>query len=204
MSATTGSTDTAIPGSSRRRGYILTAGMFVAVMMGGTLPIPLYVYRDRSASARSGDRGLCRLCHRHTVRLLTLGDLSDHIGRRPRNGYSGGLRGGEFGAFPRGFRHRVVDSARIVSGLAAGFVTGTAAAALAEVQPARRPTGRRGGLPSGSNMEGLGLGPLIAGIFAGYVAMPTKERCSGATWAFAHWRLPRSSSFPRRSAIPTV
>ncbi|HEX3567133.1 MAG TPA: MFS transporter, partial [Acidimicrobiales bacterium] len=63
-------------------------------------------------------------------------------------------------------------AARIVSGLAAGFITGTAAAALTELQPSGD---RRGAavVASGSNLAGLGLGPLVAGIFAEYVAFPT-------------------------------
>jgi MFS family permease len=63
-------------------------------------------------------------------------------------------------------------AARIVSGLAAGFITGTAAAALAELQP-RGDQRAAAVVASGSNMAGLGLGPLIAGIFAEYVAVPT-------------------------------
>ncbi len=41
MQAATVSANAAAPG--RRAGYALTAGVLVAVMLGGTLPIPLYV-----------------------------------------------------------------------------------------------------------------------------------------------------------------
>ncbi len=61
-----------------------------------------------------------------------------------------------------------------MSGLAAGFATGTATAALAELQPC----GDR--QAAGSNMTGLGLGPLIAGLFAEYVALPTRS----VFWAY--------------------
>jgi MFS family permease len=64
-------------------------------------------------------------------------------------------------------------AARIVSGLAAGFVTGTATAALAEPQP-RGDRQAAAVTATGSNMTGLGLGPLIAGLFAEYVALPTR------------------------------
>jgi predicted MFS family arabinose efflux permease len=61
--------------------------------------------------------------------------------------------------------------ARVVSGAAAGLVTGTATAALAELQP-RGDRQAAAVMASGSNMSGLGLGPLTAGLFAEYVAMP--------------------------------
>ena len=91
--------------------------------------------------------------------------------------------------------------ARIVSGLASGFATGTATAALAELQPHGD---RRVAAVTvfGSNMAGLGLGPLVAGIFAAYVAMPTRS-VFGPTWASARWRSPPSRSSMRRSATPT-
>jgi MFS family permease len=66
----------------------------------------------------------------------------------------------------------VLVAARVVSGMAAGFATGTATAALAELQP-RGDHRAAAVVASGSNMTGLGLGPLTAGLFATYVAMPT-------------------------------
>src|SRR5690242_21150919 len=69
--------------------------------------------------------------------------------------------------------------ARVVSGTAAGFATGTATAGLAEFQP-RGDRQAAAMVASGTNMTGLGLGPLIAGIFAAYVANPT----SCVFWAY--------------------
>jgi MFS family permease len=63
-------------------------------------------------------------------------------------------------------------AARIVSGLSAGLMTGTATAALTELVPAS--VGRRAPLAAtAANMGGLGLGPLIAGLFAQYAPHPT-------------------------------
>src|SRR5262249_34734606 len=70
-------------------------------------------------------------------------------------------------------------TARIVGGLAAGFVTGTAAAALAELQP-RGDRRAAAVAASGSHMTGLGAGPLAAGIFAEAVTMPTPH----GLWAY--------------------
>ena len=61
---------------------------------------------------------------------------------------------------------------RILSGLSAGLMTGTATAALAELVPAS--ASRRASLvATAANMGGLGLGPLIAGLFAQYAPQPT-------------------------------
>ena len=60
-----------------------------------------------------------------------------------------------------------------------GFATGTATAALAELQP-RGDHRAAAVVASGSNMTGLGLGPLTGGIFAEYVAMPTRS----VFWAY--------------------
>jgi MFS family permease len=63
--------------------------------------------------------------------------------------------------------------------VAAGFVTGTASAALAELQP-RRNLHAAAVLAVGANMVGLGLGPLVAGAFAQYLPAPTRT----VFWAY--------------------
>ena len=66
----------------------------------------------------------------------------------------------------------VLIVARVVSGLSAGLMTGTATAALTELIPAS--ASRRASLvATAANMGGLGLGPLIAGLFAQYAPHPT-------------------------------
>ena len=66
----------------------------------------------------------------------------------------------------------VLMAARVLSGLSAGLMTGTATAALTELIPA--PASRRASLAATAvNMGGLGLGPLIAGLFARYAPHPT-------------------------------
>jgi MFS family permease len=61
---------------------------------------------------------------------------------------------------------------RILSGLSAGLVTGTATAALTEAYQGS--SSRRASMvATAANMGGLGLGPLIAGLFAQYGPRPT-------------------------------
>jgi MFS family permease len=59
-----------------------------------------------------------------------------------------------------------------VSGVSAGLMTGTATAALTELVPPS--ASRRASLAAtAANMAGLGLGPLVAGLFAQYAPHPT-------------------------------
>ena len=69
---------------------------------------------------------------------------------------------------------------RILSGLSAGLMTGTATATLTELITA----GRQASLvATAANMGGLGLGPLIAGLFAQYLPHPPPW-CSRYTWRY--------------------
>ena len=163
-----------IPAS--RRGYILTAAVLLAVMAGGTLPIPLYVLYEQQMGF--GPLGVTVVFAAYVIgtlfALVAFGDLSDHIGRRKLLAIAVGCAAVSTALFLVASGIGVLIVARIVSGLAAGFATGTATAALAELQP----HGDRQAaavVASGTNMTGLGLGPLIAGIFAAYVAMPTRS-----------------------------
>lgn len=66
----------------------------------------------------------------------------------------------------------VLFAGRILSGLSAGLMTGPATATLTELIPAS--ASRRASLVATAvNMGGLGLGPLIAGLFAQYAPHPT-------------------------------
>src|SRR3984885_717837 len=173
MSATTGSTSTAIPIFRKRRGYILTAGVLVALMMGGTLPVPLYVLYEKQMGF--GPLGVPVVFAAYVVgtlvALVALGDLSDHIGRKNVLAIAVACAAASTTLFLVASGIGVLVAARVVSGVAAGFATGTATAALAELQP-RGDHRAAAVVASGSNMTGLGLGPLTAGLFAEYVAMP--------------------------------
>ena len=170
-----------LPASGQRRGYILTAGVLLVMMAGGTLPIPLYVIYQRQLGF--GTLGVTVVFAAYVAgtlfALLALGDLSDHIGRRKV------LAAGVACAAVSTVLFLVADgiglliAARVVSGLAAGFITGTATAGLAELQP-RGDRRAAAVAASGANQAGLGLGALIAGVFAEYVALPTRS----VFWAY--------------------
>jgi MFS family permease len=73
----------------------------------------------------------------------------------------------------------VLIVARVASGVATGLATGTATAGLVELQP-RRDRQAAAVVAAGASMTGLGLGPLVAGAFAEYGAMPLRT----VFWAY--------------------
>jgi MFS family permease len=156
-----------------RRGYVLAAGVLVAMMLGGTLPVPLYVLYEKQMGF--GPLGVTVVFASYVLgtlfALVFFGDLSDHVGRRKVLVLAVGCAAISTGLFLAATSIGWLIPARIVSGLAAGFATGTATAALAELQPRGDPRAAAV-VASGSNMAGLALGPLVAGLFAEYVAVP--------------------------------
>src|ERR1700689_515701 len=170
-----------IPVSARGRGYYLTAVILLAIMTGGTLPIPLYVLYEKQMGF--GPLGVTVVFAAYVVgtlfALVALGDLSDHIGRKKVLAVAVACAAASTALFLAASGIGVLIAARVVSGVAAGFATGTATAALAELQP-RGDHRAAAVVASGSNMTGLGLGPLTAGLFAEYVAMPTRS----VFWAY--------------------
>ena len=156
-----------------RRGFRTTAGVLTAVMLGGTLPAPLYVLYE--AKMGFGPLGVTVVFAAYVigtlVALLGFGDLSDHVGRKKVMAGAIVIAAVSTAIFLVANSIGVLIVARIISGLAVGFMTGTATAALVELSG-------RGGLPrsavvaSGANLGGLGLGPLAAGLFGQYVPDP--------------------------------
>jgi MFS family permease len=181
VNATRSVTDSGPAVSASRRGYILTAAVLLATMAGGTLPIPLYVLYEQQMGF--GPLGVTVVFAAYVLgtlsALVAFGDLSDHIGRKKVLAVAVVCAAVSTALFLAASGIGLLIVARIISGLAAGFATGTATAALAEFQP----RGDRQGaamVATATNMAGLGLGPLIAGFFAAYVANPT----SSVFWAY--------------------
>jgi MFS family permease len=104
--------------------------------------------------------------------LLLAGRSSDQAGRRPVMAAALGASALSTVVFILAPDVGALIAARIVSGLSAGLMTGTATATLTELIPA---TARRRAslVATAANMAGLGLGPLIAGLFAQYAPHPT-------------------------------
>jgi MFS family permease len=143
-------------------------------MLGTTLPTPLYViYQTKwhfSAVIVTVTFAVYAVAVLAT--LLLAGRSSDQAGRKPVLAAALACSALSTIVFILAPDVAVLIVGRILSGLSAGLMTGTATAALTELVPAS--ASRRASLvATAANMGGLGLGPLIAGLFAQYAPDPT-------------------------------
>ncbi len=164
------------PGARASRGRIafwLLTFVFTTTMLGTTLPTPLYVIYQAQWHFSAAMVTVIFAVYAATVlaTLLLAGRSSDQAGRRPVLAVALGAAALSTLAFIFASGEGVLLAGRILSGLAAGLMTGTATAMLTELSPA---AGRRPSLvATAANMGGLGLGPLFAGLLAQYAPHPT-------------------------------
>jgi MFS family permease len=162
------------PGVPRRAAFWLLAAVLTATMLGTTLPTPLYViYQARwHFSAAIVTVTFAVYAAGVLAALLLAGRSSDQAGRKPVLAVALASSALSTVVFIVAPNVGVLVLGRILSGLSAGLMTGTATAALTELVPA--PASRRASLTATvANMGGLGLGPLVAGLFAQYAPHPT-------------------------------
>ncbi len=158
----------------RRVAFWLLALVFTITMLGTTLPTPLYVIYQAQwhFSAAIVTVTFAVYAAAVLVTLLLAGRASDQAGRRPVLAAALGASTLSTVVFILARNVEVLIVGRILSGLSAGLMTGTATATLTELIPAT--ASRRASLTATVvNMGGLGLGPLIAGLFAQYAPHPT-------------------------------
>jgi MFS family permease len=169
------------PPAARRTGpavprvaFWLGALILSITMLGTTLPTPLYVIYQAQWHFSAAIVTVTFAVYAVAVlaTLLLAGRSSDEAGRRPVLAAALGASAVSTVVFILAPNVGVLIIGRILSGLSAGLMTGTATAALTELVPAS--ASRRASLAaSAANMGGLGLGPLIAGLFAQYAPDPT-------------------------------
>jgi MFS family permease len=153
--------------------FALLAYSFAAIMVGTTLPTPLYaLYSDRMHFAVLTTTVIYATYAGGVLfALLVFGRWSDAIGRRPV------LLAGTVFALASAVVFLVADSVplllvgRVLSGLSAGLFTGTATAAVIEAAPPSWRT-RAPAVATIANIGGLGSGPILAGILAQYAPAP--------------------------------
>lgn len=163
--------------SPTRRGlpFALLAYAFAAIMVGTTLPTPLYaLYSDQMHFAVLTTTVIYATYAGGVLfALLVFGRWSDAIGRRPV------LLAGVGCALISAAVFLVADSVpellvgRVLSGLSAGIFTGTATAAVIEAAPPSWKT-RAAAVATIANIGGLGTGPVLAGVLAQYAPNPLK------------------------------
>jgi MFS family permease len=157
----------------RRYGSALLAYAFAAIMVGTTLPTPMYaLYAERMHFAvLTTTVVFASYAAGVLIALLAFGRWSDALGRRPV------LLGGAVFALASAAVFLFADDVplllvgRLLSGFSAGIFTGTATAAVVEAAP---PEGRDRAavMATIANVGGLGLGPVLAGILVQYAPYP--------------------------------
>lgn len=161
--------------TGRRRTYAsaLLAYAFIAIMVGTTLPTPMYaVYAEHMHFAVFTTTVIFATYAAGVLAaLLAFGRWSDAVGRRPV------LLAGAAFALASAVVFLVADDVplllvgRLLSGFSAGIFTGTATAAVVEAAPPER-RGRAATLATIANVGGLGLGPVLAGLLVQYAPQP--------------------------------
>jgi MFS family permease len=158
----------------REVAFWLIAYVFAVTMLGTTLPTPLYVIYQSQWHFSSGVVTLIFAVYAAGVltALVFLGRASDQVGRRPVFGAALKLSALSTIVFIVAPSVGWLYLGRVLSGFTAGLMTGTGTAALTEMLGSRNP--RRATLVATAvNTGGLGLGPLVAGLFAQYAPKPT-------------------------------
>lgn len=156
-------------------GFIGVAYAFIMVMLGTTLPTPLYPMYEATFGLSNIMITIIYAVYAAGVisALLVFGQLFDRIGRR----YI--LLPGVLLSAISAVVFLVTDSVtllfvgRIISGFSAGLFTSTATATLVNLAPKTK-QGLASMIASAVNMLGLGLGPLLAGVLAEYFAYPMR------------------------------
>jgi MFS family permease len=162
------------PAVASRVAFWLAALILSITMLGTTLPTPLYVIYQAQWHFSAAIVTVTFAVYAVAVlaTLLLAGHSSDQAGRKPVLAAALASSALSTVVFILAPNVPVLIVGRILSGLSAGLMTGTATAALTELVPASA-SRRASVVATAANMGGLGLGPLIAGLFAQYAPHPT-------------------------------
>jgi len=162
------------PAVASRVAFWLAALILSITMLGTTLPTPLYVIYQAQWHFSAAIVTVTFAVYAVAVlaTLLLAGRSSDQAGRKPVLAAALAASALSTVVFILAPDVGVLIVGRILSGLSAGLMTGTATAALTELVPASA-SRRASVVATAANMGGLGLGPLIAGLFAQYAPHPT-------------------------------
>lgn len=153
--------------------FVAIAATFVWFLAASSAPSPLYVvYQERFAFAESTLTAVFAVYVLALIAaLLTVGKLSDHIGRRPVLLAAIALEIVSLLLFLVADGVGWLLAARIVQGVATGAATATLPATLVDLAP--RP--QRAGLVNGvAPLAGLGLGALGCGALIEFAPAPTR------------------------------
>ncbi|MFD9860112.1 MFS transporter [Streptomyces alboflavus] len=105
--------------------------------------------------------------------LLTVGALSDHLGRRPVLAAAVALEAVALVLFLTAGNVTVLAAARVLQGIATGAATTTLSATLVDLEPPHA-RGRAGVVTSVAPLTGLALGALNSGFLVAFGPAPTR------------------------------
>jgi len=157
-----------------RVGFWLVAAVYALVMLGGTLPIPLYVIWAPQMGFGPFTTTLVFATYAlgTVLALLMFASLSDRAGRRPLLACALLAATAGTALFLAAPTVEILLAARFLCGVATGVCTATATAALRELAGARH-VRRASVVSTAANMGGMGLGTIVAGLFAQFGTDPT-------------------------------
>ena len=158
--------DTLSSSRQTRFAFPLLTYVFAAIMLGTTLPTPMYaLYSERMHfSVLTTTVVFATFAFGVLAALLVFGRWSDAVGRRPMLLLAMMFALGSAVAFLAATGVDDLLLGRLLSGLSAGVATGTATAAVIEAAPEQW-RGRAAAIATVANIGGLGLGPLVAGCW---------------------------------------
>nr|WP_124711575.1 MFS transporter [Gordonia insulae] len=172
------SPSSASPRSTSRRtsgGWAFASAVlaFAVVMLGTTLPTPLYsIYSTELGFGVVTTTVIFAIYAAGVITaLVVFGRWSDVVGRRPLLVAGALLSVASAVVFITAGPVWQLMIGRVLSGLSAGIYAGAATAAVIELAP-RRWRSRAPAIATAANIGGLGLGPLIAGLLAQFAPAP--------------------------------
>jgi MFS family permease len=162
-----------LTGRQTRLAFPLLAYVFAAIMVGTTIPTPMYaLYSERMQfSVLTTTVVFATYAGGVLAALLVFGRWSDAVGRRPMLFLAIAFAIVSAFAFLGAVAVGELLIGRVLSGLSAGIATGTATAAVIEAAPADW-RNRAAAIATVANIGGLGLGPLLAGVLVQYAVEP--------------------------------
>ncbi|MFF4248579.1 MFS transporter [Streptomyces sp. NPDC001822] len=192
------------PGRARRPGYVAAAVVFAIGMAGTTLPTPLYgLYQEQIGFSELLVTIVFAVYALAVITvLLVAGNYSDAVGRKPVLLCAMALSAASAGCFLLERGLPLLFAGRVLSGCAAGLLSGAATAAVIELaRPGQRE--RAGFAATAANMGGLGCGPLLSGVLAQYSSRPLSlpfwvHLGLVAVACLITWLLPETVEAPKR------
>jgi len=156
----------------QRWSVVVVGYLFTVVLLGGTVPSPLYPFYIASLGLTPFLVTVVFAAYAvgTLAALLLFGGLSDRVGRRPVLALAVVVAAASTLVFLLWQTLPGLLLGRALSGVSVGLTTGTATAALAELHPNRRTATT---VATAANMGGLGLGPILAGVLAAHEPGPT-------------------------------